>query len=78
MGLVEIDSRYRVTLTSDVRKHVEIKKGQHVYVLPRGDSFIVIPISEDADSELHRLIGNVKFTRAARRKAEAFLLKQAK
>jgi bifunctional DNA-binding transcriptional regulator/antitoxin component of YhaV-PrlF toxin-antitoxin module len=78
MGLVEVDSRYRVTLTSDVRKHVDIRKGQHVYVLPKGDSFIVIPVSEDVDTELHRLIGDVKFTRAARRRAEAFLLKQAR
>jgi bifunctional DNA-binding transcriptional regulator/antitoxin component of YhaV-PrlF toxin-antitoxin module len=78
MSLVEIDSRYRVTLTTDVRKHVGVKKGQPVYVLPKGDSFIVIPLTEDIDSGLHKLIGDVKFTRAARRKAETFLLKQTK
>ncbi|MGD0175592.1 MAG: AbrB/MazE/SpoVT family DNA-binding domain-containing protein [Candidatus Bathyarchaeia archaeon] len=78
MSLVEVDSRYRVTLTSDVRKNVEVRKGQRVYVLPRGDSFIVIPLSEEVDSELHKLIGDVKFTRAARRRAETFLFKQAK
>lgn len=78
MSLVEVDSRYRVTLTTNVRKHVEVRKGQRVYVLPKGDSFIVIPLSEEVDSELHKLIGDVKFTRAARRRAETFLLKQAK
>jgi bifunctional DNA-binding transcriptional regulator/antitoxin component of YhaV-PrlF toxin-antitoxin module len=78
MSLVEIDSRYRVTLTTDVRKSVTVRKGQRVYVLPKGDSFVVIPISEDVDSELDRLIGDVKFTRAVRQRAENFLLKQAK
>lgn len=78
MSLVEVDSRYRVTLTSDVRKFVGVRKGQSVYVVPRGDAFVVIPLKEDIDAELHKLIGNVKFDKAARRKAEAFLLKQAK
>jgi hypothetical protein len=65
-------------LTSDVRKHVEVRKGQRAYILPKGNTFIVIPLSDEDDSQLHRLIGDVKFTRAARRKAETFLLKQAK
>jgi bifunctional DNA-binding transcriptional regulator/antitoxin component of YhaV-PrlF toxin-antitoxin module len=78
MSLVEVDSRYRVTLTTDVRKHIEVRKGQRVYVLPKGDSFIVIPLSEEVDFQLHKLIGDVKFTRAARRRAETFLLKQAR
>ncbi len=78
MSLVEVDSRYRVTLTSDVRRFVGVKKGQRVYVVPRGDAFVVIPLKEDIDAELHKLIGDVKFDRAARRKAEAFLFKQAR
>ena len=78
MSLVEVDSRYRVTLTSEVRKRVEVRKGQRVYVLPKGDGFIVIPLNENVDSELDRLIGDVKFTRAARRRAETYLFKQAK
>ena len=78
MSLVEVDSRYRVTLAADVRKYVEVRKGQRVYIVPKGDTFIVIPLGEDSDSELHRLIGDVKFTRAARRRAENFLLKQAR
>jgi hypothetical protein len=59
-------------------KNIEIRKGHRVYVLLKGDSFIVIPLSEEIDSELHKLIGDVKFTRAARRRSETFLLKQAK
>ncbi len=78
MSLVEVDSRYRVTLTSDVRRFVGVRKGQRVYVVPRGETFVVIPLKEDIDAELHRLIGDVKFDRVARRKAEVFLLKQAK
>ena len=78
MSLVEVDSRYRVTLTSDVRRFLGVKKGQRVYVVPRGDAFVVIPLKEDIDAELHKLIGDVKFDRAARRKAEAFLFKQAR
>ncbi len=78
MSLVEVDSRCRVTLSSNVRKYIEVRKGQRVYVVPKGDSFIVIPLSEEVDSELHKLIGDVKFTRSARLKAETFLLKQAK
>jgi bifunctional DNA-binding transcriptional regulator/antitoxin component of YhaV-PrlF toxin-antitoxin module len=78
MSLVEVDSRYRVTLTSNVRKSVEIRKGQRVYVVPKGDSFIVIPLTGEVDSEIQELIGDVKFSRAAKRRAESFLLKQAK
>lgn len=78
MSLVEVDSRYRVTLTSDVRKMVEVRKGQRVYIVPKGDSFIVIPLSDDVDSQLQKLIGNVKFNKAARKKAETFLFKQAR
>ena len=70
--------RNRVTLTSDVRRFVGVKKGQRVYVVPRGDAFVVIPLKEDIEAELHKLIGDVKFDRAARRKAEAFLFKQAR
>lgn len=77
-SLVEVDSRHRVTLTTDVRKHVEVRKGQPVYVLPKGDSFIVIPLNDDVDQELQKLVGDIKFDRTARKKAEAFLLKQAK
>ena len=65
-------------MTTDVRKHVEVKKGQRVYVVPRGDSFIVIPLSEQVDEELQKLIGDVKFNRTTRRMAETFLLRQAK
>lgn len=78
MSLVEVDSRYRVTLASDVRKIVHVKKGQRVYIVPKGESFVVIPLSEEVDSELDKLIGDVKFSRAARQKAETYLLKQAK
>jgi len=65
-------------LTTEVRKYVEVRKGQRVYILPKGESFVVIPLSEEVDSELHKLIGDIKFTRAARRRAETFLLKQAR
>ena len=78
MSLVGVDSRYRVTLTSDVRRFVCVRKGQSVYVVPRGDVFVVIPLKEDIDAELNKLIGNVKFDKTARRKAETFLFKQAK
>jgi bifunctional DNA-binding transcriptional regulator/antitoxin component of YhaV-PrlF toxin-antitoxin module len=78
MSFVEVDSRYRVTLTRDVRRLVGVRKGQSVYIVPKGGAFVVIPLKEDIDAELHKLIGNVKFGKAARRKAGAFLLKQAR
>ena len=59
MSLTRIDSHYRLTLTSEVRKYVKVRKGQSVYVLPRSNSLIVIPLSIDADSEIDRLIGDV-------------------
>lgn len=65
-------------MAADVRKYVAVRKGQRVYVVPKGDSFIVIPLGEEGDSELHRLIGDVKFNRAARRRADNFLLKQVR
>ena len=78
MSIVEVDSRYRITLTSEVRKHLQVKKGQRVFVAPKGDSFVVIPVAEDTDAELNRLMGDIKFNREARKRAEKFLLAQVK
>lgn len=77
MSIVEIDSRYGITLTNEVRRHLRVKKGQRVFVVPRGDSFIVVPVTENTDNELDRLIGDIEFNREARKRAEKFLLTQA-
>jgi hypothetical protein len=57
---------------------IPVRKGQQVYVLPMGDSFLVIPLKDDLYSELDKLIGDIKFDRAARRRAEKFLMSQAR
>lgn len=78
MSLVKVDQEYRITLTSKLRKAVRVQKGQYVYILSRGDNFVIIPIDEEIDNQLQKLIGNVKFDKAAKKKTQAFLFEQAR
>lgn len=78
MSLVEVDSRFRVTIPSEIRKKIEISEGQTFYVVPYEHGLMMKPVPKGASRKLGELIGNFKFGRKARRKAEDWLRGQAR
>jgi len=77
VSIVEVGPKYRVTITQNVRKKIPVKVGQRVYLLARFPYMILIPIPESVDEALAELIGDIKFSREERRRAEEQLLKEA-
>lgn len=76
MSIVEIDERFRLTLPKEVRESFKVTKGQKLYVIPAGDTLIIKRIPQDVPRKLEKLIGEFKFDRSSRRKAEEWFLKQ--
>jgi len=77
MSIVEVGPKYRVTITQNVRKKIPVKIGQRVYLLARFPYLILIPIPEKVDDALAELIGDIKYSREERRRAEEQFLKEA-
>jgi bifunctional DNA-binding transcriptional regulator/antitoxin component of YhaV-PrlF toxin-antitoxin module len=77
MSIVEVGPKYRVTITQNVRKKIPVKIGQRVYLLARFPYLILIPIPEKVDEALAELIGDIKYSREERRRAEEQFLKEA-
>lgn len=77
MSIVEVGPKYRVTITQDVRKKIPVKVGQRVYLLARFPYMILIPIPEKVDEALAELIGDIKYSREERKRAEEQFLKEA-
>lgn len=76
MSVVEVDSRFRVTIPSEVRKQVEVNQGQKFYVIPYEHGLLLKPIPSDAPLRLDQMIGDFKFDRKAATKGETWLLGQ--
>lgn len=77
MSIVEVDSRFRVTIPRDIRKKIEVREGQTFYLLPYERGLLMKPVPKGTSSKLDELIGDFKFDRKARRRAEKWLLEQA-
>jgi len=77
VSIVEVGPKYRVTITQSVRKKIPVKIGQRVYLLARFPYMILIPIPESVDEALAELIGDIKFSREERRRAEEQFLREA-
>jgi AbrB family looped-hinge helix DNA binding protein len=78
MSIVEIDERFRLALPKEVRESFKVTKGQKLYVIPVGDTLIIKRIPEDVPEKLEKIIGELKFDRSARRKAEEWFLKRSR
>jgi len=76
MSIVEVGPKYRVTITQNVRKKIPVRVGQRVYLLARFPYLILIPIPENVDEALAKLIGDIAYSREERRRAEEQLLKE--
>ena len=78
MSISKVDSRYRITIPEDIRKIVNVKKGQKVMLIPRGDSITLILLRENLSEALDEFLGDIKLTRDTKKKAEKHMLEQAK
>lgn len=78
MSISKVDSRYRITIPEDIRKIVKVKKGQKVMLIPRGDSITLILLRENLSEALDEFLGDIKLTRDVKKKAEKYVLEQAK
>jgi len=78
MSLVEIDERFRVTLTKEVRESFKVAKGQKLYVISAGDTLIIKKVPDDIPKKLEKIIGKLTLDRGTRRKAEEWLLKETR
>jgi len=78
MSISKVDSRYRITIPEDIRKIVKVKKGQKVMLIPRGDSITLILLRESLSEALDEFLGDIKLTRDVKKKAEKYVLEQAK
>jgi bifunctional DNA-binding transcriptional regulator/antitoxin component of YhaV-PrlF toxin-antitoxin module len=78
MSLVEIDERFRVTLTKEVRESFKVVKGQKLYVISAGDTLIIKKVPDDIPKKLEKIIGKLTLDRSARRKAEEWLFKETR
>ncbi|MFQ5762567.1 MAG: hypothetical protein ACE5PO_06000 [Candidatus Bathyarchaeia archaeon] len=71
-----MSDKYSVVITEGVRKSVPVEVGQQVLEVPMGDSILLVPLPKDPDKVLKKYLGDVKFDRKARRKAEALMLEE--
>lgn len=76
MSLLEVDPRFRVTLSREIRKTFKVVKGQKLYAVPFGDGLLVKPVPMNPAERLQEIIGDFTFDREARRKAEKWFLRQ--
>ena len=78
MSVVEVDERFRITIPRKLRRAFPVWAGEKLYVIAAGDMLILRKISEDPSARLHQLLGNLRFGREVRRRAEEWMLKEAK
>lgn len=73
MSVIQVDNRHRITLPKEIRKKFRIVQGQKFYVVPFGKELLMKPVPENPARKLDELVGEFKFDRHARRKAEKWL-----
>ncbi|MEM3564180.1 MAG: hypothetical protein QXR19_13175 [Candidatus Jordarchaeaceae archaeon] len=76
MAIVQIGSKYRVTITQVLRRKIPLRIGQKVCLLAKPPHIILIPIPDNVDEALAELIGDIPFSRGERKRAEEQFLKE--
>lgn len=76
--VVKADDRGRVTIPCEIREEVGLKAGAEVEVRAEGDRVILSPVTERRAEKLSAMLGDVRFDRKARRRAERWLLERSR
>jgi AbrB family looped-hinge helix DNA binding protein len=78
MEIAEVDERFRITIPREIRTTFKVVKGQRFFIVRYGDDLLLKPMPADPAEKLDHLIGDFKFGKAARGRAEEWLLNQGK
>jgi len=74
--IVQVDERFRVTITRRLRKIFPVSVGEKLYVVASGDALLLKRVPRDPAGRLDEILGDLKFDRESRRRAEGWLLKE--
>ena len=77
-AVIQVDERFRVTLQRKLREVFPVSVGEKFYVIASGDVLLLRRIPRDPSSKLDELLGDFRFDREARRRAEEWLLKETR
>ena len=75
---VRVDERYRIVIPKEVRRQLDIKPNSEVLIELRGNEAVLRPLKHDPFEELGKLLGDFRFTREDRRRAERWFLSELK
>jgi len=78
LAVVEIDDRHRITIPKYFREALNMTDKQKLYIVATGDTLIMKKIPPNPSESLNEALGDTKFDRDTRRKAEEWLLNLAK
>lgn len=71
MGKVsKSDERGRITIPREVREKVGLEREQRLRIIVQGEELILVPMESEPEESLEEFVGEVKFDREARRRAE--------
>jgi len=76
--VVQVDERFRVTIPRKLRRVFRMSVGERLYVIASGDVLLLRRVPQDPSRRLDELAGDLKLDREARRRAEEWLLREAK
>jgi len=77
-SIIQIDERFRITLPRKLRRIFPVSAGEKLYIVASGDMLILRKVPQDPSSKLDEILGDFKFDRDARRRAEEWLTKETK
>lgn len=70
------DERGRITIPQEMRERIGLERGQTLRISERDNKLVLTPVESEPGKSLEKLIGDVKFDRDARRRAEKWLRKE--
>ncbi len=73
-----VDDRHRIALRAEVRRSFPVRKGDRLLVIPAGDELIIRRLPERPEERLSELLRGIEFNRDARRRAERWLMREAR
>ena len=76
--VVRVGNRYTIVIPRRVRTALGIKKGQMLRMTLEEGKIVIEPLPDDPFKEFEEVLGDFHYSREDRRRAEEFLLKEAR